>query len=95
MSSSAATRKIVQVRPDSKGRITLGKLAEGVSSFIVSKQPGGAVLLEPMVEVRASEAWLFANKSALASVKRGLAESAKGETRTRGSFAKFADEKDE
>lgn len=95
MSRSSASKKSVQVRPDSKGRITLGRFAEGVSSFRVSEQPGGAVLLEPMVEIPAREKWLFENKTALESVKRGLDQSAKGETRSRGSFAKYADESDE
>ena len=95
MPRSSASKKAFQVRPDSKGRITLGKLAEGVSSFMVSEHPGGGYLLEPMVEIPAREKWLFENKAALSSVKRGLAQSAKGEVRSRGSFAKFADEKDE
>lgn len=95
MSRSSANKKTIQVRPDSKGRITLGRFAEGVSSFRVSEQPGGAVLLEPMVEIPARESWLFENKAALQSIRRGLAQSAKGETRSRGSFAKYADEKDE
>ena len=98
MSRSAALKKPIQVRPDSKGRVGLGKLAEGISSFRVSEQPGGAYLLEPMVEISAQEVWLFQNPSALSSVKRGLAQSAKGEIRSRGSFAKFSKdptEKDE
>lgn len=95
MSRSSANKKVVQVRPDAKGRITLGKLARGVSSFMVSEQPGGGFLLEPMVEIPARESWLYENKAALESVRRGLAQSAKGETRSRGSFAQYADEKDE
>jgi hypothetical protein len=38
------------------------------------------------------EAWLFKNRKALASVKQGLKESAKGKGIYRGSFAKYADE---
>lgn len=95
MSRSSAIKKPVQVRPDSKGRITLGKLAEGVSSFLVSEQPGGVFLLEPMVEIPAREKWLFENKRALESVRTGLAQSAKEKVRSRGSFAKYVDEKDE
>lgn len=91
---SSSVQKI-QIRPDSKGRITLGKLAKGVSSFLVSEQPGGAVLLEPMVEIPAREKWLFDNKAALQSVKRGIAQSAKGEAKSRGSFARFATEEEE
>lgn len=94
MPKIAVAKSVTQVRPDAKGRITLGKLADGVSSFRVLEQPGGAYLLEPMVEIPARENWLFKNKSALASVQKGLSQSAKGEVRSRGSFAKFANEKD-
>ena len=95
MSRPSASKKVVHVRPDAKGRITLGKLADGVSSFMVSERPGGGLLLEPMVEIPARQKWAFENKTALASVRRGLEQSAAGEVRTRGSFAKFADEKDD
>ena len=40
----------------------------------------------------ASEAWLFDNPPALASVKQGLRESAEGKRIYRGSFAKHATE---
>jgi hypothetical protein len=89
--SAVGITKTFHVRPDAKGRITLGKLAEGVSSFKVSEQPDGGYLLEPMVEIPAREKWLFKNKAALRSVKQGLSQSARGETRSRGSFAKYAD----
>jgi hypothetical protein len=95
MSKAAAVNTIVQVRPDAKGRITLGKLAEGVSSFRISEQPSGAYLLEPMVEIPARENWLYKNKMALASVRRGLSQSAKSEVSSRGSFAKFVSKNDE
>ena len=95
MPRSSAAKKVIQVRPDAKGRITLGKLAEGVSSFRVSEHSDGGLLLEPMVEIPARESWLFENKPALESVKRGLGQSAKGETKSRGSFAKHVDEKDD
>lgn len=95
MPRSAARKKVIHVRPDAKGRITLGKLADGVSSFTVSEQPGGGYLLEPMVEIPAREKWLFDNKTALSSVQRGLEQSEQGELRSRGSFARFADSKDD
>ena len=95
MTRSSAAKQTIQVRPDSKGRITLGKLAEGVSSFLLHEQPNGGFLLEPMVEVPAREKWLFDNKPALANVKRGLVQSAKGEIQSRGSFAKYADDSKE
>lgn len=83
---------IQQLRPDSKGRITLGKLAEGVSSFRARLTDDGNILLEPFAEVPAREKWLFDNPSALGAVKAGLEQAAAGKTRPRGSFAKYADE---
>lgn len=83
--------EIGRVKPDAKGRITLGKMATDVSSFIVFRQPDGNLLLEPLTEIPAREKWLFNNSEALASVKQGLVEAAKGEVISRGSFKKFTD----
>jgi hypothetical protein len=38
----------------------------------------GQILLDPQVTIPASEAWLFKDPEALASVRRGLADAAKG-----------------
>ncbi len=86
---------VTQVRPDSKGRITLSKLTEGISSFNVSKDEDGRILLEPMVEIPAREKWLFENPEALASIRRGLADAKAGRVKSLGSFAKYATEDDE
>ena len=88
------TTPSIRVRPDAKGRVGLGKLAKGVSSYRVIPKPGGAVLLEPMVEIPAREVWLFENQEAHASVKRGLRQSAEGQTRSRGSFAKHVNDEE-
>ncbi len=86
---------VAQVRPDAKGRVTLSKLADGISSFNVSKDEDGRLLLEPMVEIPAREKWLYGNPEALRSVHRGLADASAGKTKSLGSFAKFAKEDDE
>jgi hypothetical protein len=75
-----------QLRPDSKGRITLGKLAEGVSSFRMQKLEDGKILLEPFTEIPPREAWLYDNGGAIAAVKAGLKQAADGKTRSLGSF---------
>lgn len=80
------------VRPDAKGRITLGSLAEGVSSFIVSVDKDNRIILEPRIEISPKEKWLFNNKTALQKVKQGLEDAALGKVRSRGSFAKYKDE---
>ncbi len=84
--------KALTIRPDSKGRIALGKLARGVSSFQATLDAEGRIILEPYAEIPAREKWLFENPSALTAVREGLEQSAQGKVRTRGSFAKFANE---
>ena len=44
----------------------------------------------PCVSAPAREAWLYRNMVALGRVRRGLAQSKRGELRSLGSFAKFA-----
>ena len=82
-----------KVRPDAKGRIFLGALAEGVSSYTVIKDHG-RIILEPNVEIPAKEKWLWENKAALQQVKKGLKDSAASKTKSRGSFTKFVDDEE-
>jgi len=79
-------------RPDTKKRLSLGALRNLVSSYAIFQSPNGEVLLKPVEVVPANEAWLHREPEALASVKRGLQQSAEGKTRSLGSFAKFAKE---
>ena len=83
------------VRPDSKGRITLGNLAAGASSFKAYRDTKGRIILEPQVEVPAAEVWLWQNSSAMKSVQQGLKDSGEGKVVKRGSFAHFALETEE
>jgi hypothetical protein len=83
---------VQQLRPDSKGRITLGKLAEGVSSFQVQHMEDGRIILKPFVEIPAREKWLFNNPAALNAVKAGVEQAIEGNARSLGSFAQYADE---
>jgi len=76
-----------RLRPDAKGRITLGKLAEGVSSYRVRKQADGKLVLEPYMEIPADERWLWEDKRALESAMRGIADAKAGRV-TRMSFRK-------
>lgn len=88
------THAVTRVTPDSKGRITLGKLAAGVSSYAVQVDADGRILLEPFAEIPARERWLFANKTARAGLARGLADAAAGRVRSLGAFARFAKNSD-
>jgi len=92
--SNAALKLVARdVRPDTRRRIALGRALADLddASFNVYVDEQGRIILDPQVSIPASEAWLFRNKKALASVRRGLAEAAEGKTKALGSFASFAD----
>ena len=81
------------LRPDNKGRICLGKLIEdGVSSFRAYLDENHRIILEPFSEIPAKELWLHKNPAVLASVKKGLIQSKKKQTKSLGSFSKYLDE---
>lgn len=82
----------ITVRPDAKGRITLGNLARGVSSFRVHRHKDGRLVLEPFREVPAREAWLYESPESLAKLRQGLADAADGKLESRGDFSSYADE---
>jgi hypothetical protein len=94
--SATTVKKAVpakKLRPDKKGRITLGSLAKGISSFWFYTDDKGRIILEPQAEVPAYEAWVFRNPKVLAAIKQGLKESAEGKTVDLGDFTKYADDK--
>jgi hypothetical protein len=84
------TKVADSVKPDAKRRVCIPKalLKEGVSYHIYVNSTG-QIILDPQVTIPASEAWLFENKKALDSVDRGMTESQQGQTKDRGSFAKY------
>jgi hypothetical protein len=84
-----------QLRPDAKGRINLGSLAKGISSFRAHQTDDGNIVLVPYQEIPAREKWLFDNPERLESVKRGLADAHAENLVSRGSFAEYADENPE
>ena len=80
------------LRPDAKGRIFLGKLAEGVSSYHVHIDDRNRIILEPYMEIPIDENWLFQNPQAIKSVTRGLQEAEAGQISPYGSFLSHIDE---
>ena len=65
---------------DSKKRITLGKFVKSdVTSYDVELKENGVIVLYPKVEIPAEEVWLFKNKTAMDSLKRGLENSKNNE----------------
>lgn len=82
----------ITLRPDSKGRITLGALAKNVSSFRVHVEAGGKLVLEPFAEVPFHERWIYENPEISASIDRGIADAKAGRVVSRGSFKKYLSE---
>ncbi|OGV27606.1 MAG: hypothetical protein A3F18_07450 [Legionellales bacterium RIFCSPHIGHO2_12_FULL_37_14] len=80
------------VRPDAKGRVTLGSLTKGISGFSVRQEPNGTVILKPFVEMPINEKWLFKNMVALERVRKGLEQAKNKKLIDRGSFAQFSDD---
>jgi predicted transcriptional regulator len=89
MSEASNAKGSYRLRPDAKGRITLGKLADGVSSYRARRLADGKIVLEPFMEIPADERWLWENKEALAQVKKGIADAKAGRVVSLGSFAKY------
>jgi len=58
------------LRPDSKGRINLGELSQGVSSYRVIKGENGSLILKPYLEIPFTEKWIFENKDILERIKK-------------------------
>jgi hypothetical protein len=67
------------VKPDAKKRVVLPKaqVREGITYHIYTNSIG-QIVLDPQVTIPASEAWLFNNPEAIASVRRGLNDAAQG-----------------
>ena len=61
------------LRPDSKGRLNLGELAQGVSSYRVTVGENGKLFLTPYAEIPLSEKWIFENPDILEKVKKEFA----------------------
>ena len=80
------------LRPDSKGRISLGALTKGISGFAMHQEKNGSIILEPFVEMPAKEKWLFENKVALNKVRKGLEQAKVGELIDKGSFSHFSND---
>lgn len=79
---------------DSSGRLTLGKEKAG-EQYEVTEASDGTIVLTPVAVIPKRELWLWQNPEALASVKRGLEQSARGGGRSLGSFAQYVDEPDD
>ena len=81
-----------KVKPDSKGRITLGHWADGVSSFAISKDKSNRIILEPYTEIPAREKWVYENKEVYEKLKRGIKDAAEGRLTSLCDFTKYVED---
>ena len=79
-------------QPDAKKRLSLGAALIGGGAYNIYRNTLGQLILDPVKTIPLAEAWLWENPSALASVKRGMEQAARGETHNLGDFSKFAKE---
>ncbi|MDP8258700.1 MAG: hypothetical protein P9L90_04685 [Candidatus Aadella gelida] len=64
---------------DERNRISLGGvIVKLIKRVKIYQNSAGELLLRPLVEIPASEAWLYNNKKALTAVKKGLKEASEG-----------------
>ncbi len=77
------------VHPDARGRLTLGSAARD-ADYRVFINEKGQILLDPIVAIPASEAWLWESPALRVSMERALKEAEAGEFVDLGSFAGFA-----
>jgi len=63
---------------DDRNRITLGKHLKDFKRLKVFQDSRGEILLVPIVEIPASELWLYQNKEIMESLQRGLIDAKAG-----------------
>ncbi len=80
------------VQADAKKRLCLGAALGAAGAFNVYRNGLGQLILDPVKAVPESEAWLHENPKDLASVRRGMQQSARGQVRDRGDFTKYTQE---
>lgn len=80
----------VDVKVDSKNRITLGKTKLKTNIYKVYRNAIGQIILDPQVTIPAHEQWLFKNKEAADLIKAGLEDARKGRlVKAREDFSKY------
>jgi hypothetical protein len=63
---------------DGRQRLTFGELLKGFKRVRLYKNGLGEILIQPVVEIPASELWIFQNKEAFSNVQKGLKDASEG-----------------
>lgn len=89
-----------KIQMDDKCRICLSSFLskeerEQLSSFRISRQEDGKIVLDPLVEIPAREHWIYKNPEALAALMRGIEDAKNGRIVDVGiDFLQFLDNED-
>ncbi|NJM62243.1 MAG: hypothetical protein HC849_21850 [Oscillatoriales cyanobacterium RU_3_3] len=78
------------ISTDSQGYLSLN-LEPKSTEYRVFVNEAGQILLDPVTNIPDREQWLWQNPEALASIKCGLTQAAKGEVHYLGNFSEYAD----
>ncbi len=78
------------ISTDTQGRLNLN-LEPKSTEYRVLVNEAGQILLDPVTNIPDREQWLWQNPEALAAVKCGLTQAAKGEVHDLGDFSEYAD----
>ena len=71
--SELATKTI-----DERERISIGKYLKNFKRVRIYQNKAGEILIQPIVEIPASELWLYKNKQASKAVQSGLKDATEG-----------------
>jgi len=83
-------KEVAELKVDSKKRLALGKTPHPADSYRVYENELGEIVLVPLKTIPASEAWLYENEKALASLRRGLKDAKEGKlTKAKEDFSKY------
>ncbi|MFZ3106112.1 MAG: hypothetical protein WA105_01875 [Candidatus Hydromicrobium sp.] len=63
---------------DNRNRLTLSGPLRNFKRVLIYKNDLGEVLVRPVVEIPASDLWIFQNKEAFESVQKGLKDASEG-----------------
>ena len=63
---------------DERNRLTVGEILKGCKRIRLYRNDSGEVLLQPIVEIPASELWLFRNPEAINEIREGLGDASQG-----------------
>lgn len=89
-----------KIQMDDKYRVCLGSFLskeekDQLSSFRISRQEDGKIVLDPLIEIPAREHWIHKNPEALASLIRGIEDAKNGRIVDMNiDFSQFLDEED-